>query len=184
MALAHFSTEPKPLQTAGLLLVLLALVVAVSLFTPPALQRTVVEALIKLTVVIGLYRLRRQFRRVLLRPCGVHGARRIHLGDPHHRAGEKGRGPRSAAIPGGVAVAGRRGACHRHRRCRADRAAGRPAAGAPPRHRAADGDIRASRHHPCGRVQLAGRDRWPAGAGRAAAIHRSLGGRRRGSEWP
>ncbi|MFM9844705.1 MAG: branched-chain amino acid ABC transporter permease [Dongiaceae bacterium] len=55
MALVHFSTEPKPLQTAGVLLGLLALVVAVSLFMPPALQRTVVEALIKLTVVIGLY---------------------------------------------------------------------------------------------------------------------------------
>ena len=33
--------------------------------------------------------LRRQFRRVLLRPCRVHGDRRLCLGHPHHRRRQK-----------------------------------------------------------------------------------------------
>ena len=47
--------ERNPLQTAALLIVVLLAVALVSTLAPPALQRTITEALVKLVVVIGLY---------------------------------------------------------------------------------------------------------------------------------
>lgn len=47
--------ERNPLQTAALLIVALLAVALVSMLAPPALQRTITEALVKLVVVIGLY---------------------------------------------------------------------------------------------------------------------------------
>ncbi len=45
----------NPLQTAALLITVLLAVALVSTLAPPALQRTITEALVKLVVVIGLY---------------------------------------------------------------------------------------------------------------------------------
>ena len=50
-----WSDEYRPLITACLLAVILLGVVFLASFAAPALQRTVVEALIKLTVVVGLF---------------------------------------------------------------------------------------------------------------------------------
>lgn len=45
----------RPLQTAAILIVVLLGVALVATLAPPAMQRTVVEAMIKLTVVVGLF---------------------------------------------------------------------------------------------------------------------------------
>jgi branched-chain amino acid transport system permease protein len=45
----------RPLQTAAIIIAILLAVVLVATLAPPAMQRTVTEALIKLTVVVGLF---------------------------------------------------------------------------------------------------------------------------------
>lgn len=45
----------RPWQSAALLLAIMVAIASVAMLAPPALQRTVTEAFIKLTVVIGLY---------------------------------------------------------------------------------------------------------------------------------
>jgi branched-chain amino acid transport system permease protein len=49
------SAQTRPWQSAALLLAIMVAVALVATLAPPALQRTVTEAFIKLTVVIGLY---------------------------------------------------------------------------------------------------------------------------------
>lgn len=52
---ADVAVARNPLQTAALLIAVLLAVALVSTLAPPALQRTITEALVKLVVVIGLY---------------------------------------------------------------------------------------------------------------------------------
>src|SRR3954465_14158228 len=52
--MADLSTR-RPLQTAAILIVILLVVALLATLAPPAMQRTVVEAMIKLTVVVGLF---------------------------------------------------------------------------------------------------------------------------------
>jgi branched-chain amino acid transport system permease protein len=45
----------RPLQTAAILILILLAVALIATATPPAMQRTIVEAMIKLVVVVGLF---------------------------------------------------------------------------------------------------------------------------------
>ena len=45
----------RPLQTAAVLILILLAVALVATTTPPAMQRTIVEGMIKLVVVVGLF---------------------------------------------------------------------------------------------------------------------------------
>ncbi len=51
----HGDTAYRPLQTAAILIVILLGVTLAATIAPPAMQRTVVEAMIKLVVVVGLF---------------------------------------------------------------------------------------------------------------------------------
>jgi branched-chain amino acid transport system permease protein len=55
MKFADTSVERNPLLTAALLIVVLLVIALIGTLAPPALQRTVTEALVKLVVVVGLY---------------------------------------------------------------------------------------------------------------------------------
>ena len=51
----HEDSALRPLQTATILILLLLGVALLATVTPPAMQRTIVEAMIKLVVVVGLF---------------------------------------------------------------------------------------------------------------------------------